>query len=99
MDCVVNPPQPGEPSYEQFGREKAEVLESLSKRAKSIAETFNSIPGMNCNIVQGAMYAFPQVNYLITNTSNNKLFSISSIYFCNLSINIQNRTCTKLGIQ
>jgi len=61
MDCVVNPPQPGEPSYEQFTREKAEVLESLSKRAKSIADTFNSIPGMNCNIVQGAMYAFPQV--------------------------------------
>ena len=23
MDCVVNPPQPGEPSYELFSTEKA----------------------------------------------------------------------------
>lgn len=25
-----------------------------------VAKTFNSIPGMSCNEVQGAMYAFPQ---------------------------------------
>jgi len=61
MDCVVNPPQPGEPSYELFTKEKAEVLQSLASRALSIAKTFNSIPGMKCNAVQGAMYAFPQV--------------------------------------
>lgn len=61
MDCVVNPPQPGEPSYKQFKAEKDEVLKSLAVRAKMVADTFNSIPGMSCNTVQGAMYAFPQV--------------------------------------
>jgi alanine transaminase len=61
MDCVVNPPQPGEPSYELFIKEKKNVLDSLASRARSIAETFNSIPGMKCNTVQGAMYAFPEV--------------------------------------
>ncbi|XP_054286727.1 alanine aminotransferase 1-like [Macrosteles quadrilineatus] len=60
MDCVVNPPQPGEPSYEKFKAEKDGVLKSLALRAKMVAETFNSIPGMSCNTVQGAMYAFPQ---------------------------------------
>lgn len=62
MDCVVNPPQPGEPSYELFAKEKAEVLKSLADRAEMIAKTFNSMPGIKCNSVQGAMYAFPQVH-------------------------------------
>lgn len=61
MDCVVNPPKPGEPSYESFQEEKTSVLKSLAERAKLVADTFNSIPGMSCNPVQGAMYAFPQV--------------------------------------
>jgi len=61
MDCVVNPPQPGEPSYEKFMAEKEGVLKSLALRAKMVADTFNSIPGMSCNQVQGAMYAFPQM--------------------------------------
>ncbi|KAL4132551.1 hypothetical protein QTP88_009680 [Uroleucon formosanum] len=60
MDCVVNPPQPSEPSYESFQEEKNSVLKSLAERAKLVADTFNSIPGMSCNPVQGAMYAFPQ---------------------------------------
>lgn len=57
----MNPPREGEPSYEQFMSEKKAVLSSLAERAKMIVETFNSVPGMSCNIVQGAMYAFPQV--------------------------------------
>ncbi|RXG71304.1 Alanine aminotransferase 2-like, partial [Armadillidium vulgare] len=61
MECVVNPPKPGEPSYDQFMLEKKGVLGSLSNRAKMVADTFNSIPGISCNTVQGAMYAFPQI--------------------------------------
>lgn len=62
MDCVVDPPQPGGESYETWAKEKKEVLDSLHKRAKMIAETFNSIPGIQCNPVQGAMYAFPKIS-------------------------------------
>jgi alanine transaminase len=61
MDVVVNPPVPGEPSYEEFMKEKKAVLNSLAKRARMVAETFNSIEGVSCNEVQGAMYAFPKV--------------------------------------
>jgi len=61
MDCVVNPPRPDEPSYESFQKEKNSILKSLAERAKLVADTFNSIPGISCNPVQGAMYAFPQV--------------------------------------
>lgn len=62
LDCVVNPPQPGEESYAQFMNEKNSILSSLAQRAKMVAETFNNMPGITCNTVQGAMYAFPKVN-------------------------------------
>ncbi|XP_044735261.1 alanine aminotransferase 2-like [Chrysoperla carnea] len=61
IDCVVNPPQKGDPSYDLFEKEKNAVLGSLKDRAKLIYDTFNSIPGYSCNEVQGAMYAFPRV--------------------------------------
>lgn len=72
MDVVVNPPMPGEPSYDEYVKEKRAVLHSLAERAKMVAETFNSIEGVSCNKVQGAMYAFPKVR---------------TFYFRNKSIN------------
>lgn len=60
IDVVVNPPRPGEPSYDLFMKEKNGVLQSLKERAEMVANTFNSIEGFTCNPVQGAMYAFPQ---------------------------------------
>ena len=61
MDLVVNPPRPGEPSYDSWLAEKNLTLSSLARRAKLVAETLNTIPGFSCNTVQGAMYAFPQI--------------------------------------
>lgn len=78
MDCVVNPPQPGEPSYELFIKEKAAVLKSLAERATMIASVFNSIPGIKCNSVQGAMYAFPEVKFLFSRLLKLKISKISS---------------------
>jgi len=62
MDIVVNPPQPGEPSYDSWLQEKEDNLASLARRAEMVATTLNSIKGFTCNIVQGAMYAFPQIH-------------------------------------
>ncbi|KAF2882326.1 hypothetical protein ILUMI_23850 [Ignelater luminosus] len=61
LDVIVNPPHEGEPSYEQFMKEKKAVLDSLKVRAKMVVDTFNSFEGFKCNTVQGAMYAFPQI--------------------------------------
>lgn len=61
MDVVVNPPKQGEPSYDLFMKEKDYVLGQLKEKAKMVTKTFNSIDGMSCNVVQGAMYAFPQI--------------------------------------
>ena len=61
MDCVVNPPPKGTSSYDLYLSEKRECLESLRKRAELVADTFNSIPGIESNKVAGAMYAFPKI--------------------------------------
>ena len=62
MDCVANPPQEGDESYPLFIKEKNAVLGSLKERARMVAEAFDSIDGIKCNEVMGAMYAFPQIN-------------------------------------
>jgi len=61
VECVANPPRPGEASYESYVAERDGILSSLAERARLVAETFNSVPGMKCNTVQGAMYAFPRI--------------------------------------
>ncbi|XP_050461470.1 alanine aminotransferase 1 [Cataglyphis hispanica] len=60
MDVVVNPPQPNEPSYEEFQKEKKETLRSLSERSRLVVDTLNSIPGYKANPAMGAMYVFPR---------------------------------------
>ncbi|EJW73479.1 hypothetical protein WUBG_15616, partial [Wuchereria bancrofti] len=61
MDCVVKPPQPGEPSYDQWLEEKTAILDSLKDRARAVYKAYNSIDGIKCNPVQGSMYAFPRI--------------------------------------
>ena len=62
MDVVVNPPEQGEPSYELFIQEKSKVLGELKLKAKMVTQTLNSIEGVSCNEVMGAMYAFPRLH-------------------------------------
>ncbi|XP_036391018.1 alanine aminotransferase 2-like [Megalops cyprinoides] len=61
MDVIVNPPQPGEPSFPQFIKEKNAVLGTLAEKAKLTEQILNMVPGIKCNPVQGAMYAFPRI--------------------------------------
>ncbi|XP_032079317.1 alanine aminotransferase 1 isoform X2 [Thamnophis elegans] len=61
LDAVVNRPQPGDPSYQRFSQEKAAVLGALARKARLTEEIFNRAPGIHCNPVQGAMYAFPRI--------------------------------------
>lgn len=44
-----------------FKQEKESVLNNLAKKAKLTEDMFNKIPGMHCNPLQGAMYAFPRI--------------------------------------
>src|ERR1035437_5676845 len=58
---MVHLPQPGNPSYELYNREKTAILEEMKKRAALLAEGLNQIEGISCNTIAGAMYAFPRI--------------------------------------
>lgn len=62
MDAIINPPKPGDESYELYQKERSEVLERLKHKAELVSELFNSVEGVQCNPVMGAMYAFPRVH-------------------------------------
>ena len=59
--CMVKPPKEGDPSYALFKKEREGILSELRSRAKLLAEGLGAIPGLQCNEVAGAMYAFPRV--------------------------------------
>lgn len=37
------------------------MLGDLAKKAKLTEDLFNQVPGVQCNPLQGAMYAFPRI--------------------------------------
>ena len=43
-------------------QEKNHVLGELNEKAKMTTKILNSIPGISCNEVAGAMYAFPRLD-------------------------------------
>lgn len=57
---MMNPPQPGEPSYELYKKERNGILESLKRRAKLLVDVLNKLEGVTCNPAEGAMYVFPR---------------------------------------
>ncbi|KAG2484750.1 hypothetical protein HYH03_016497 [Edaphochlamys debaryana] len=58
---MMNPPQAGEPSYEQYRAEKSAILGSLKRRAELLVGALNRLEGVSCNAAEGALYAFPRV--------------------------------------
>ena len=58
---MVKPPIPGEASYPDYAKERDTVLQSLKRKAQRMEELLNAIPGVQCNPVQGAMYAYPSI--------------------------------------
>ncbi|XP_060762386.1 alanine aminotransferase 2-like isoform X2 [Neoarius graeffei] len=61
MALVTNPPQPGEPSHALFMKERTATLNNLAQKAKLTEDILNTVPGIRCNPVQGAMYSFPRI--------------------------------------
>ena len=58
---MVRPPREGEPSHAGYERERREILDGLRRRAARLQEGLSAIPGIQCNALTGAMYAFPRI--------------------------------------
>lgn len=61
VDLLVNPPKPGDASYDQWLVETTTTHDNLASRSKYMCERFNQLDGMSCQPAEGAMYLFPQI--------------------------------------
>lgn len=61
VGVMVNPPRAGDASHALFVAESTGIIASLGRRARKMAAMFNTLPGVACNPVDGAMYAFPRI--------------------------------------
>ena len=61
VDCAVNPPKPGDESYESFIGEKTKILRTLEENSNLIVSALQALPGIKCAPIQGAMYVYPEV--------------------------------------
>ena len=57
------------------------TLSSLATRAKLVADTLNTIEGFRCNVVQGAMYAFPQIHLPEKVSMSKRKFDITKLKY------------------
>eukprot|EP01039_Chlorochromonas_danica_P004293 gene4293-4713_t len=58
---MVQPPKPNDASYASYKQEKDTILQSMQRRADMLSKALNSVDGMSCTSIDGAMYAFPTI--------------------------------------
>ncbi|KAK4147481.1 pyridoxal phosphate-dependent transferase [Dichotomopilus funicola] len=61
VELMVNPPRPGEPSYELYDREYNSIFNGLRERATALHKAFEQMEGVECGEPQGSMYLFPTI--------------------------------------
>jgi alanine transaminase len=61
LHLMVSPPLPGSPSFQLYDSEKQQILGALSRKAKLLYLSLNKMSNIQCNRIEGAMYAFPEV--------------------------------------
>jgi aspartate/methionine/tyrosine aminotransferase len=61
MAQILNPPMPGDASYKLFAAERSNIFDGMIKKAGVVYKMLNTIKGINCMPIEGAMYAFPEV--------------------------------------
>uniref|UniRef100_A0A3B5PXP7 alanine transaminase n=1 Tax=Xiphophorus maculatus TaxID=8083 RepID=A0A3B5PXP7_XIPMA len=58
LDVMVNPPQPGDPSYPLYLKH---IRASLAENVRRVEEVINSFPSFSCQSLEGGAFAFPRV--------------------------------------
>ena len=59
VGLMVKGPAPDSPSRCLFDCEQQTILDGLKRRALAASDALNKMPGISCQPIEGAMYAFP----------------------------------------
>ncbi|XP_076600943.1 alanine aminotransferase 1 [Chaetodon auriga] len=63
LDLMMNPPQPGDPSYPLYKEETENIRSTLVQNVKRAVEVVNSLPGFCCQPVEGGAFLFPRLYF------------------------------------
>ncbi|KAI9844880.1 MAG: hypothetical protein M1838_001985 [Thelocarpon superellum] len=61
VEMMVNPPKPGDPSYDLYRAEYDGIFHGLKERAHALHQAFQQMEGVECQDPQGSMYLFPTI--------------------------------------
>ncbi|CAL1294649.1 unnamed protein product [Larinioides sclopetarius] len=61
LDCMICPPLPTEPSYQNFIQEWTDIMQSLNEKAIILISCLNEINGFECNTQTAATFIFPKI--------------------------------------
>eukprot|EP00746_Dinoflagellata_sp_MGD_P079705 gnl/MRDRNA2_/MRDRNA2_319002_c0_seq1.p1 gnl/MRDRNA2_/MRDRNA2_319002_c0~~gnl/MRDRNA2_/MRDRNA2_319002_c0_seq1.p1 ORF type:complete len:311 (-),score=60.91 gnl/MRDRNA2_/MRDRNA2_319002_c0_seq1:240-1085(-) len=62
IGLMVNPPRPGDESYEMYVNQRDSIISSLKRRATKLSAALNALEGFDCTPSEGAMYLFPNIH-------------------------------------
>ncbi|KAM4547896.1 alanine aminotransferase 2 [Odontesthes bonariensis] len=62
LDLVLNPPKPGDPSYDTHTQETLLTRTTLFHNAQRALELLNNLPGMSCQPAMGGIYLYPRLD-------------------------------------
>ncbi|KAF7655988.1 hypothetical protein LDENG_00047720 [Lucifuga dentata] len=62
MELMVNPPLPGDPSYETYTQEILLIRATLSQNAQRAFDFLNGLPGMSCQLAMAGVYLYPRLH-------------------------------------
>ena len=57
VECMVNPPKPGDPSYDLYRQEYDGIFSGLQKRATALYDAFKQMEGVHCEDPQVSQYS------------------------------------------
>lgn len=63
VGMMVDPPKPGDASYELYNKELHAIWASLKRRALKMQNALASMSYVACNEAAGSMYLFPRINF------------------------------------
>ena len=80
---MVRPPKEGDESFPLYAKERDEILISLKKRSTRITAALNTLEGVSCTSIDGALYAFPTITLPIKAIETAKLKGIEAdAFYC-----------------
>ncbi|KAM8874141.1 alanine aminotransferase 1-like [Spinachia spinachia] len=62
LDLMVDPPRPGDLSFDTYSQEILLTRAVLSQNAQRAQEFLNDLPGMSCQPAMGGIYLYPRLN-------------------------------------